>query len=167
MVRRSKCLILMHPYRICVKILFTCFVTCISLPHRFMCSTRSMTLITSHHWCVLCWSCTLTRSQELASSRPHRCPEVGRELLGVLVLQDELGYGSFPQRPACPHRPHTPLLLHQLTVHQGHQLPLHGPTEHAGTQARHTCSRRYLCDQTVYLRSFITMRTFTLVISHF
>lgn len=100
----------------------------------------------------MCHACTPTRSQELAAPRPHRCPEVGRELLGVLVLQDELGYGSFPQGPACPHRPHAALLLHQLAVHQGHQLPLHWPTEHARTQSRHTCRK--------------VMRTFTLVISH-
>lgn len=109
--------------------------------------------------------CVLTRSQELASPRPHRRPEVGRELLGVLVLQDELGYSPFPQRPARTHSPHTALLLHQLAVHQGHQLPLHGPTKHARTQGRHTCSGWHLCGKTVCLWSLTAVRAFTLVIS--
>lgn len=46
---------------------------------------------------VFCMSCTLTRSQELAAPCPDRCPEVGGELLGVLVLQNEFSYGSFTQ----------------------------------------------------------------------
>lgn len=83
----------------------------------------------------------LTRSQELTSSCPDCSPQVGRQLLWVLMLQDELGDGSLPQRSARSHRPHTALLLHQLTVHQGHQLPLHGPTKDAGTEGRYTCSR--------------------------
>ena len=73
----------------------------------------------------------LTRPQELAAPGPHRRPEVGGELLGVLVLQDELGDGALPQGAGRSHGPDAALLLHQLTVHQGDQLPLHRPAQHA------------------------------------
>lgn len=82
-----------------------------------------------------------TRSQELAAPGPDRCPQVGRQLLGVLVLQDELGDGALAQRAAGAHGSHPPLLLHQLAVDQGHQLPLHGPTEHARAEGGHTCRK--------------------------
>lgn len=136
-------------------------ITCIALPHTSMSWSKMFVSLKG----VCCMSFTPTRSQELAAPRPHCCPEVGRELLGVLVLQDELGYGSFPQRPACPHCPHTALLLHQLAVHQGHQLPLHWPAEHARTQICHTCKWWQLCGKTMW--NFNTIITFTLVMSHF
>jgi len=47
------------------------------------------------------------------------------------VLQDELGDGALAQRAGSPHGPDAALLLHQLTVDQRDQLPLHGPAQHA------------------------------------
>lgn len=84
----------------------------------------------------------LTRSQELTASGPDGCPQVGRQLLGVLMLQDELSDSALTQRTAGPHSSHPALLLYQLAVDQGHQLPLHGPTEHARAEGGHTCKRR-------------------------
>lgn len=57
------------------------------------------------------------------------------------MLQDELGDGALAQRTASPHSSHPSLLLHQLAVDQGHQLPLHGPTEDARAEGGHTCKR--------------------------
>lgn len=84
----------------------------------------------------------LTRPEELATSCPHGGPQVGRELLGVLVLQDELRDRPLPQRPSRPHRPHASLLFHQLAIHQRHQFPLHGSAEGARTQSRHTFQKQ-------------------------
>lgn len=72
-----------------------------------------------------------TWAEELASSCTDSGPQVGRELLLVLVLQNELGDGSLPQRAGSSHGSHTAFLLHQLAVNQGHQLPLHGSTQYA------------------------------------
>lgn len=73
----------------------------------------------------------VTWAEKLAAPCPDCSPQVGRELLGVLVLQNELSDCALPQGPGRPRGPHPAFLLHQLTVHQGHQLPLHGPTQHA------------------------------------
>lgn len=73
----------------------------------------------------------LTGAQELATSGSDSSPQVGGELLGVLVLQNELSNSSFTQRTGRPHGPDPSFLFHQLTVHQSHQLPLHGAAQHA------------------------------------
>lgn len=75
--------------------------------------------------------CHLTGAQELATPGSHGSPQVGGELLGVLVLQNELRNCSFAQRAGRPHGPDPSFLFHQLTVHQSHQLPLHGAAQHA------------------------------------
>ena len=72
-----------------------------------------------------------TWAQKLTATGPHSSPEVRRELLRVLVLEDELGHGPLPQRTGRSHGPYPTLLLHQLTVDQRHQLSLHGPAKHA------------------------------------
>lgn len=73
----------------------------------------------------------LTGAQKLAASGSDSSPQVGGELLGVLVLQNELSNSSFTQRSGRPHGPDPSFLFHQLTVHQSHQLPLHGAAQHA------------------------------------
>jgi len=45
------------------------------------------------------------------------------------VLEDELGDGAFTQRSSRPHRPRPPFRFRQLTRHQRHKFPLHGPRE--------------------------------------
>ena len=65
-------------------------------------------------------------SQELAAPGPHRGPQVGRELLGVLVLQDQLRHAPLPEAPGSSGPSRTPLLLQQLAVDEGDQLALHG-----------------------------------------
>lgn len=72
-----------------------------------------------------------TWTEELASSCTDSGPKVGRELLLVLVLQNELCDGSLPQRAGSSHGSYAAFLLHQLAVNQGHQLSLHGTTQYA------------------------------------
>lgn len=85
---------------------------------------------------------THTWSEELAPAGPYSSPKVGRELLGVLVLEDELGDCPLAKGATRPHGPHTPFFLHQLAVDQRHQLPLHGPTERARAESRHAYKDR-------------------------
>lgn len=46
------------------------------------------------------------------------------------MLQNELSDSALPQRPSRPHGPSPALILNQLAVDQGNQLPLHGPGEY-------------------------------------
>lgn len=81
-----------------------------------------------------------TWAEELTSSRTDSSPQIGRELLWILVLQDEFGDGSLTQRAGGSHGSNAALLLHQLAVDQSYQFPLHGSTQHAlgSTAQTHT-----------------------------
>ena len=65
----------------------------------------------------------------LAAAVAHRRPEVRRELLRVLVEEDELGDGPLAQRARRPRGPGAALLLQQLAVDERDQLALHGPRQ--------------------------------------
>lgn len=72
-----------------------------------------------------------TWAEKLTSSCSDSCPQIGRELLWILVLQDEFGDSSLTQRAGSSHGSNPALLLYQLAVDQSYQFPLHGSTQHA------------------------------------
>lgn len=72
-----------------------------------------------------------TWAKKLTSSCTHSGPQIGGELLWILVLQDEFGNGSLTQRAGSSHGSNATLLLNQLAVDQSYQFPLHGSTQHA------------------------------------
>ena len=69
------------------------------------------------------------RAEELAAAVAHGRPEVRRQLLRVLVEQDQLRHRPLAQRARRPRGPRAPLLLQQLAVDEGDQLPLHRPRQ--------------------------------------
>ena len=71
-----------------------------------------------------------TWPQELTATGSHCSPQVGGELLGVLVCQDQLRHGTLPKTTRCSSRPRPALFLHQLTVDQHQEFALHRPAEH-------------------------------------
>lgn len=72
-----------------------------------------------------------TWAKKLTSSCTDSSPQVGRELLWILVLQDELSDSSLAQRASRSHGSNTAFFFHQLAVDQSNQFPLHGSTQHA------------------------------------
>lgn len=74
---------------------------------------------------------TPTWAKKLTTPRTNSSPQIGGELLGILVLQDEFCDSSFAKRPRSSHGPNASLLLHKLAVDQSYQFPLHGSTQHA------------------------------------
>lgn len=79
-----------------------------------------------------------TWAEKLASSRTDSGPQIGGELLWILMLQDEFRDSSLTQRAGSPHGSDTAFLLHQLAVDQSYQFPLHGSTQHALGRAAQT-----------------------------
>lgn len=79
-----------------------------------------------------------TRAEKLTSSCTDSSPQIGGELLRILVLQDEFSHSSLTQRAGSSHGSNTALLLHQLAVDQSYQFPLHWSTQYALGRAAQT-----------------------------
>ena len=73
---------------------------------------------------------SFTWPQELTATGSHSSPQVGRQLLRILVGQNQLCHRTLPQTPRCSSGPRSALLLHQLTVDQYQEFALHGPAEY-------------------------------------
>lgn len=79
-----------------------------------------------------------TWAEKLTSSCSDSGPQIGGELLWILVLQDELSDSSLTQRAGSSHRSNAAFLLHQLAVNQSYQFPLHGSAQYALCRAAQT-----------------------------
>lgn len=79
-----------------------------------------------------------TWAEKLTSSCTDSGPQIGGELLWILVLQDEFSDSSLTQRAGSSHGSNAAFLLHQLAVDQSYQFPLHGSTQHALGRAAQT-----------------------------